>query len=136
MKRLMLRRRGASAIEFALTLPVLTFILLAVIEYGTYFFQLTSMTNAVRDGCRLAVRADDPITTAEAQTRAVLKGFGLDCDAIPSCQVTATVTAQASGYDTLRVAARFDYTQITGMVPSPDAVGAQMTMMLESSDDD
>ncbi len=129
MKRL--ERRGASAIEFALTLPILVFITLAVVEYGTYFFQLTSVTNSVRDGTRLSVRSDDPVSTAETQTRKVLKGFGLDCDAIPSCQVTATVTTQASGYDTIRVVARFDYTQITGMVPAPEAVAAQMVMMVE-----
>ena len=41
-----MRRRGASALEFALTLPVVMAILAGILEYGWYLFQLSNVVHA------------------------------------------------------------------------------------------
>ena len=48
-------RRGASALEFALTLPVVVAVLAGILEYGWYLFQLSNVVHALRDGTRIGV---------------------------------------------------------------------------------
>jgi len=45
-------RRGASAIEFALTLPVFLLFMFGTMDYGWYFFKLATVTHATQEGCR------------------------------------------------------------------------------------
>ena len=53
-----LDRRGASAVEFALVLPLLMVLLTGIIQFGWVFFIQFSMENAAREGARqLAVGA-------------------------------------------------------------------------------
>ena len=61
---------GASAVEFALLLPVLMLILFGIIEFGLALYQQAILTNASREGARLAiVQSVPPITTAAVDTR-------------------------------------------------------------------
>ena len=55
---------GASAVEFALLLPLLMLILFGIIEFGFALYQQAILTNASREGARLAiVQSVPPITT-------------------------------------------------------------------------
>ena len=47
--------RGAVAVEFALVLILLSLILFGTIEFGWAFFTKAIVTNAAREGARLAV---------------------------------------------------------------------------------
>jgi hypothetical protein len=55
IKRQTLGRSGASAIEFALVLPVLLLILFGIVEFGVLFFDQAMITNASREGARLGI---------------------------------------------------------------------------------
>ncbi len=46
--------RGASAVEFALTLPVLVMILVGTLEFGMAYNQYLAITHAAREGARMA----------------------------------------------------------------------------------
>jgi Flp pilus assembly protein TadG len=61
-------RRGAAALEFALTLPVFLALLFAIVDLSLYFFHLSSLDLATRAACRAASRAPAP---AEAEAREV-----------------------------------------------------------------
>lgn len=52
--------RGASAVEFALILPLLLLILFGIIEFSILFYDKAMLTNASREGARLGIvfRAD------------------------------------------------------------------------------
>jgi Flp pilus assembly protein TadG len=55
MKRLSLRnQQGQAATEFALVLPILAFILFAVIQFGIVFNNYITLTDATRAGARKA----------------------------------------------------------------------------------
>ena len=57
---------GASAVEFALLLPVLMMVLFGIIEFGFALYQQAVLTNASREGTRLGiVQALPAITTAQ-----------------------------------------------------------------------
>jgi Flp pilus assembly protein TadG len=61
---------GASAVEFALLLPVLMLILFGIIEFGLALYQQAILTNASREGARLGiVQSSPPIALAAVDTR-------------------------------------------------------------------
>jgi Flp pilus assembly protein TadG len=127
-------RQGASAVEFALTLPVLTTLFAAVMEYGWMFWQQQAILNAVRDGVRVGVatsQADDPETVAEGRAETSVEGFGLACDGTTDCVTTGTMT-DVDGYDYLNLEMRYAYTPLTGgLLPVPDFIVARMVMCME-----
>jgi hypothetical protein len=47
--------RGAELIEFALVLPLLLLLLLGIVDFGFLFQRLEVVTNAAREGARIAV---------------------------------------------------------------------------------
>ena len=60
---------GASAVEFALLLPVLMMILFGIIEFGLALHRQAILTNASREGARLGIVQSVPaITTGQIDT--------------------------------------------------------------------
>lgn len=68
MKRLRFRQEGASAVEFALILPVLVLLLFGIIQFGLTFARVQGMEAAAREGGRLAALGRD-VTEAEVIAR-------------------------------------------------------------------
>jgi Flp pilus assembly protein TadG len=65
-----LNERGASAVEFALLLPLLMMILFGIIEFGMALYRQAILTNASREGARLGIVQSVPaITDAQINTR-------------------------------------------------------------------
>jgi Flp pilus assembly protein TadG len=71
--------RGAELIEFALVLPLLLFVFMGIVDFGLMFQRFEVVTNAAREGARIAVlpgyatadvtsRIDDYLTTAGVAT--------------------------------------------------------------------
>ena len=61
---------GASAVEFALLLPVLMMILFGIIEFGLALHRQAILTNASREGARLGiVQSVPPIALAAVNTK-------------------------------------------------------------------
>jgi Flp pilus assembly pilin Flp len=65
-------QRGASAVEFALVVPLLIGLLLGIIQYGSLFFVQTRMTDTARDTARRLAVGDfasvpEAVSYAEAQ---------------------------------------------------------------------
>jgi Flp pilus assembly protein TadG len=48
-------KRGSSAVEFALALPVFIILVIGIIEFGWYFFVQHTLQFATREGMRLAL---------------------------------------------------------------------------------
>jgi Flp pilus assembly protein TadG len=48
-------QRGASAVEFAILLPLLALLIFGVIEFGILFYNQQVLTNASREGARAAI---------------------------------------------------------------------------------
>ncbi len=49
------KRKAAAVVEMAVVLPILLTILFGIIEFGWTFMVYQSITNAAREGCRVAV---------------------------------------------------------------------------------
>ncbi len=74
-------RRGANAIEFALTLPVFVALVMAIFEFGWMFFMRSTIIHAVRDGCRAgAVIPQTDVPSPESVATARMSDFMLSYD--------------------------------------------------------
>ena len=88
---------GAELIEFGLTLPLLLLGVLGIIEFGFLFREYEIVTNAAREGARIAVLP--AYSTADAQDRVgtYLTASGLDADLAPTPTVTPGSLALPGG---------------------------------------
>jgi len=77
-------RRGQALVEFALLLPFLLLLLLGVIEMGRAWNVKQVLTDAAREGARLAVVADPTMTQARVDSLIyrVIARAGLDTTAL------------------------------------------------------
>lgn len=70
----MTRRRsedGAAAVEFALVVPLLLVVMLAIIDFGWIFNQQLRLTEAAREGARYyAIHSSESTAKANAEARA------------------------------------------------------------------
>src|SRR6185503_18474885 len=65
-RSLRIKRRGASAVEFAIVAPVFFMMIFGMIEYGRLVMVQQILTNATREGARRAVLQD--ATTSAVKT--------------------------------------------------------------------
>lgn len=59
--------RGASAVEFALVMPILLVLVFGLIQYGLYFWAVQGGADAARHGARISA-VGDPADCADFQT--------------------------------------------------------------------
>lgn len=100
MKHSFLRRlhcdRGSNLLEAAITIPLLLLLSVAIFEFGRAFQTWEVMTNAAREGARVAVLPNSTPDNTEARTRAYLDAGALNGGSA-SVTVTATTIALATG---------------------------------------
>jgi Flp pilus assembly protein TadG len=105
-KRLSLRdQRGQSMTEFALVLPILAFLLFAVIQFGIVFNNYITLTDATRAGARKAAvsrRDPNPVGTCITAVRNSANNLK-QSDLNPEC-----VSSWQPGED-VRVTATYPY---------------------------
>jgi len=68
------RRRGQALVEFALVLPIFLLVLVALFDLGRAVFAYNTLTNASREGVRLAIVNQDTasiIARAKSQTQII-----------------------------------------------------------------
>jgi len=80
--------RGAQLVEFALVLPLLLLVVLAIAEFGFIFQRYEVVTNAAREGARIAVLPG--YTTADVQDR--VNNY-LDAGRVPAAGRTPAAVA-------------------------------------------
>ena len=78
LRRLLDCRRGASALEFALTTPIVMFMLSGIIQFGAMMFLQNNMTNVARDVARRVAVGELNQTQGEAAARSALIDWGIN----------------------------------------------------------
>lgn len=96
-------RRGATAVEYALVLPMLLLFILGIMDTGRLLWTYTTLYRATEAAARCAaVNTTDCGTTAQITNRAVAEAWGLNVDA-----AAFTVSTQACG---VQVRASYNFT--------------------------
>ena len=100
---IMKNERGASAVEFALILPILVILVFGIIEFGIAYNNYISITHAAREGARLAAVNMDEIEgiawfenrVRESAPSVAIESITLSGqDGIIGDKVTVTVTGE------------------------------------------
>ncbi|MGE5246239.1 MAG: TadE/TadG family type IV pilus assembly protein [Betaproteobacteria bacterium] len=85
-QRLLRGERGAELIEMALVLPLLLLVSVSIFEFGRAYQTWQVLTNAAREGARVAILPDPTTSDAEARVRQYMEAGQL-----PNAD-TATIT--------------------------------------------
>jgi hypothetical protein len=98
MPRRFRSERGAAIIETALTLPLLLLVAVGIFEFGRAYETWQIMTNAAREGARVAVLPTPIPGAVDARVREYLQLGGLTSDSTVGVAITpANVSLGAAG---------------------------------------
>jgi Flp pilus assembly protein TadG len=114
--------RGAVLIEFAFALPLLLLLIVGIVDFGFLFQKYLVVTNAAREGARMAVLTG--YTTADVLSRvdAVLAAGG--AVAPPAAVVSETITpGTGTPFAAMKVTVTLNYT-FTFLAPIATLFGA------------
>jgi len=87
--------RGAQIIEAALVLPLLLLVVLGILDFGVLFWRFESVTNAAREGARVAILPGYSSTDVENRVQQYLTDAGLA--GTPVTTVVAPVGVDVGG---------------------------------------
>ena len=97
--------RGASAVEFALIVPVLVLLVLGIVEFGRGFQVSGTLSAAAREGVRVMALQNDP-----AAARATVRATAASLDpTITDAQIVISPTSCPQGTGSTLVRLRIDY---------------------------
>jgi Flp pilus assembly protein TadG len=84
-------RRGQAAVELALVTPLLLIIVIAIFEFGRAWNEKQVITNAVRDGARIAaLTRNNPQIADDSATKVITYALNVAGIALPSGQPVYT----------------------------------------------
>jgi Flp pilus assembly protein TadG len=111
LRRFLRGERAAELLEFALALPILLLVLAAILDMGFLFKDYEVITNAAREGARMAALPGWAETDVRARINAYLTAGGFQGTATTT--ITPVVIADANGRSIngikVQVAAPHDY---------------------------
>jgi Flp pilus assembly protein TadG len=82
--------KGAELVEFALTFPLLLLVMLGIIDFGLLLHRVQVLTNAAREGARIAVLPNYTSTHVSARVDQYLLAAGLPGSATTTVLTTET----------------------------------------------
>ena len=132
MKR-MRNEKGAALIEAAVTVPIILLISVGIFEFGRAYQTQQVLTNAAREGARLAVIDGSTDADVRARVNAYLTGGGLKslADGQISINRTTAVSPTATG-STVEISYPFQFIVLNPVVkliaPTDTKTGAPITM--------
>lgn len=126
------RRKGATAIEFVLLLPVLLLFSLGTIDWIWYFLDYQAVLSAAQAGARTGSQtlvADDPVAAALAAAESNLAASYPSGPPMGASYVGALVNG-----DTVRVTIEVPFVPLAGfLVPTPGQVAGTAQMTVEDA---
>jgi Flp pilus assembly protein TadG len=109
------QRNGVAAVEFAFVAPVFFLLVLGLVEMGRMLMIQQSLTNAAREGCRMAVMGT---TTSSSDVDSAVRNYLQSVTAKASDTAKLRVTAPANlancpSGTSLKVGVEIDYMDVT-----------------------
>lgn len=108
-------------VEFAVVLPLLCAILFGIIEYGYLFLVQQTLTNAAREGCRIAVlqSSTEPYAAVTARIQEIVNAAGIEDG---EYNITMTHATIPNPTEQITISVDYHTVALTGVLPS-DFIG-------------
>jgi Flp pilus assembly protein TadG len=125
------RDRGAAAVEFALLLPVLILLLFGIVEFGRALNAQITITQAAREGARLA-SLGTALATVQTKTMAAATGLTIiQANVTEPNGACAAGAGATGGFVIVKVA--YTYTFIAqvgaiGKMYGPNSIGSTLSL--------
>ena len=136
MKRIR-NERGAALLETAITIPLILAVCVAIFEFGRAYQTWQVITNAAREGARIAILADSTDAAVTAAVRNYMQTGQLPKYSAATVSVTRTVPFGASNTASqVVVTYPFDFTvlnPVMKLLQSGSTTGKGTTMMSSSA---
>ena len=101
--------RGAELIEFALVAPILILLISGIFDFGMLFRTYEAVTNAAREGARVAVLPNYKEPDVQARVDAYLAASGLTATHPAPTAVPEAVVTPAGTFSAVRVTVQYPY---------------------------
>ena len=124
-----IRYRGVALVEAALVFPILLLLTFGAIEYGWLFLRAQQITNAARQGARVAIRPDATVGDVEAVIASLMGAAEIsydpptisDINPEVGMPVTVSITVPCANIAIINIP----------LLPLPENLGASVTMSKE-----
>jgi Flp pilus assembly protein TadG len=132
--------RGAALVEAAITIPILLLIAVGIFEFGRAYQTWQVLTNAAREGARLAVTPASNAANVQALVRTYMQNGGLPNYATADVQVVSEDLTSGSA-STITIGYPFSFMVLQPVIQlihagsatgEPITMGATATMRNES----
>jgi|SoiMethySBSTD1v2_1073268.scaffolds.fasta_scaffold1622087_2 Flp pilus assembly protein TadG len=97
------QEKGAALVETAFVLPIMLLVCVGILEFGRAYQTWQVVTNAAREGARVAILPEYPDTSVTARVRTYLKNGGLPASIVDDTTKTkvlitaTTIPVDAAG---------------------------------------
>jgi len=125
-------QRGAALLETAITIPLVLLVTVSIFEFGRAYQTWQVLTNAAREGARIAILADTTDAAVTAAVRNYMQSGQLPNFAGATVTVERAVPFGANTASRVTVAYPFNFTvlnPVIRLVSAGSAVGQGATMM-------
>lgn len=129
MKRFFLRdERGQAMVELALVIPLLLVLFMGTVEFGRIFHSYLVITNASREGARVAVLggSDTAVSDRVGQVTAGLDSARLQTSVAPGSRKSGDMASVTVKYEVLLIFPLFD-----AFIPNPVPIQSITKMRVE-----
>jgi Flp pilus assembly protein TadG len=137
--RLVRNQRGTALLETAMTVPILVLVAVGIFEFGRAFQTWQVITNAAREGARLAVTPNATSGAVDSRVRNYLQNGQLPNHASASVTVNrdATLTVNGQPESASRVIVDYPYdfmvlNPVARLVNPGSTTGAPVTMRADA----
>ena len=138
MKLILKNQKGASAVEFALILPLLILVIFGIIEFGLLLYNQQVITNASREGARAGIvvgldRSGNEHETISQNTATNYCSNHLVTFSDDSSPLSISTSGGASSGDdlTVTVSYLYDFLMLSNLGIGPVTLDAKTIMKLE-----
>ena len=132
MKKRIRNERGAALLETAITIPLILAVCVAIFEFGRAYQTWQVITNAAREGARVAILAETSDAQVTTAVRNYMQSGQLKSYATASVGVERTVPFGENTASRVTVTYPFDFTvlnPVMRLLNSTSTTGEGTTMM-------
>ena len=137
LRRLSASERGTALLETALTLPLLLLVSVSIFEFGRAYQTWQVLTNAAREGARVAVLPNTTATQVETRVRAYMDSGQLQNSTSATVLVDGNQTVSIGGGNTAKaslVTVNYPFSfivlnPVARLIKGPTTLGSAFTMV-------